>query len=183
MEKKTKIKVKKPIAIGLALAIGLVTIIFVTMLIFNLTDFGITIASFVSTVFMILTKKKVSRKQIFGSYLLAGLLGFLFSNISEITSLNVAMAAVSSVLAMTLLGLQHPPAIGMSVALVLNKFSFVTDVFVLFCIIVILGLCILLREFVRDPNAVMKFVEIDEGEKIKWNIPEKEVPAYLQLKD
>ena len=45
MMKMRKPKVNKSVAVTLSLALGLAIIVFVTMLLFNVTDFGITIVS------------------------------------------------------------------------------------------------------------------------------------------
>ncbi len=176
-----KIKIKKSVAVTLSLALGVAVIIFVAMLLLNVSDYGITIASFGATIFMILSKKDIPKKLIFGSYLAAGIAGFAFSNLSEITSLNVALAAVSSIIIMTVLGLQHPPAIGIAAALVLNKFQFWTDLLILAYIFFILGLTLFLKGFIQNPLKAIKFVEI-EKDRIKWNFRKKEIPKYLQLK-
>ena len=182
MKTDKRIKVKKSIAVTLSLSLGLAIIIFVTMLLFNVTDYGITIASFGATVFMILSKKKLNKKVIFGSYLLATALGFMFSNLSDIKSLNATLAAVSSIVLMSFLELQHTPAIGMSVAMVLNKFSFWTDFVILFCIFFIIFITIMLKIFMEEPESILTFVNMDE-EKIKWNFKEREIPEYFHLKE
>jgi len=176
-----KPKVNKSIAVTLSLALGLAIIVFVTMLLFNVTDFGITIASFGATIFMLLSKNNLKKRTIFGSYVVATIIGFIFSNLSDMKSFNLALAAVSSILIMTFLNLQHAPAIGISIAMVLNKFSFWTDFIILFCIFFILAMTILLKIFLKDPTKVITFVDIEE-EKIKWKFQKRDIPEYLKLK-
>ncbi len=182
MKKENKPHVKKFVAVFLPLSLGLAITIFVTMVLFNVTDYGITIASFGATIFMILSKKDINKKAIFGSYFISTLLGFLFSKLSSITSLNVTLAVVSSILAMTLFDLQHPPAIGIAAAMVLNKFSFWIDVLVLIYVFFIIIMTLTLKEFMQNPTKILSFIEIEE-EKIKWDIKKKETPEYLRLKE
>jgi len=175
-----KIKVKKPIVVSLSLVLGMAIIIFVTMLLFNVSDYGVTIASFGATIFMVLSKKKISHKAVFGSYLIAAAFGFVFSKLPFVTSLNVALAVICSILTMTLLELQHAPAIGISIAIVLNKFNVWTDVMILFCIFLILSMTLFLKLSLTDPVKALRFIELDE-DRIKWKFKNKEVPQYLSL--
>jgi hypothetical protein len=178
--KMKKLKVKKPVAVSLSLVLGMVILIFITMLLFNVSDYGITIASFGATIFMVLSKKKISHRIVFGSYMIATVFGFLFSNISEMASLNVALAAIGSIIVMTLLELQHAPAIGMSIAIVLNKFNIWTDLMILFSIFLIFGLTLYLKISLTDPVKALRFIELDE-ERIKWRFRQKEIPQYLKM--
>ena len=66
MKRKQKIKVKKSIAVALSLILGISITIFATMLLLNVTDYGITIASFGATLFMVLSSKKLEKKKIYG---------------------------------------------------------------------------------------------------------------------
>ncbi|MBN2367722.1 HPP family protein [Candidatus Woesearchaeota archaeon] len=177
---KKKIKVKKHIAVSLAMALGLAVTVFVIMLLFNVTDYGITIASFGASVFMILSRKGISTKKVFGAYLVAVVIGYFASSINFLGNLNVAVAAVTSVILMTLMELQHAPAIGMAVATVLNKFSLSTDIVVVFCIFIILYMTLLLKYVLREPQKVMKFIDIEE-EKIKWKFTPKQKPDYIKI--
>ncbi len=156
MKRKRKIKVKKSIAVALSLILGISITIFVTMLLLNVTDYGITIAT---------------------------VIGVLFSKTSSLQALDVALAAVSSVIFMTVLNLQHPPAIGIAVSMVLNKFSIFTDIVVLLCLFFIISMTFLLKAFLNDPKKVINFIEIEE-EKIKWNLKRKYKPSkkkYINL--
>ena len=177
--KKKKLKIKKPVIVSLAVVLGIAIMIFITMLLFNVTDYGITIASFGATIFMIISKGKFSKRKIFGSYIIATAMGFAFSRASS-SLLNVALAAVTSVILMTFLEFQHAPAIGMSIAMVLNRFSFWTDAIVLVCIFLILSGTIVLKYVILNPKDVINFVEIEE-EKIKWNFKNKELPEYFEI--
>ncbi len=183
MKRKRKIKVKKSIAVALSLILGISITIFVTMLLLNVTDYGITIASFGATLFMVLSSKKIEKRKIYGSYALATVIGVLFSKTSSLQALDVALAAVSSVIFMTVLNLQHPPAIGIAVSMVLNKFSIFTDIVVLLCLFFIISMTFLLKAFLNDPKKVINFIEIEE-EKIKWNLKRKYKPSkkkYINL--
>ncbi|MEM3374068.1 MAG: HPP family protein [Candidatus Woesearchaeota archaeon] len=184
MEVKQKLQINKTIAIALPLIFGLALIIFLTMLIFNVTDYGITIASFGASIFMILSHKSINKKMLYGSYIVGTFVGYLFSTLTTIKSLNVALAAISSILIMTLLDLQHAPAVGISAAIVLNKFSFWVDLLILIYIFFIFTLTWLLKLHITDPNKVLTYLPIAEikEEKIKWNIREKTTPDYLKLK-
>jgi hypothetical protein len=177
-----KLKVKKPVAVSLSLVLGMIIILFITMLLFNVSDYGITIASFGATIFMVLSKKKISHRMVFGSYLISTAFGFLFSRLSELTSLNVALAVICSIVVMTLLQLQHAPAIGMSIAIVLNKFNAWTDLMILFSIFLILGMTLFLKVSLTDPVKALRFIELDE-ERIKWKFKQKEIPQYLRMGD
>ena len=163
----TKKAIKK-IRNYLILAFGFILTFFVTVLLFNVTDYGITIAAFAASIFMIITKKRVSHKKIFGSYLVAIALGYLFSQIPTWTSFNVALTAISSIVAMSMLKFEHAPAIGIGVATVLNQFSFWTDVIVALCLFFILGMAILIKNFFANPEKVLNFIKI-ENEKVDWN--------------
>ncbi len=183
MKTKRKIKVKKNIAVFLSLVLGISITVFVAMLLFNVTDYGITIASFGATLFMILSKKKLKKNKIYGSYAVATLIGVIFANLSGMQSLNLALAAVSSVIFMTLLNIQHPPAIGIAVSMVLNQFSIFTDIVVLLCLFFIISMTLILKLFLDNPNKVINFIEIEE-EKIKWNLKRKYKPRkkkYIKL--
>lgn len=185
METRSRLKLNKSVAIGLSLVLGLAILLFVIMLLFNVTDYGITIASFGATIFMILSKKGAKKRTIFGSYFIAIILGFMFSALSDINSLNAGLAAISSIVLMTLLDLQHPPAVGISIAMVLNNFSFATDVIVLMCIFFIISVTMVLKAFLENPHKIMNFIsmiEIEE-EKINWKFQKREVPRYLRLKE
>jgi hypothetical protein len=182
MDKSSKTKIKKSFTIFFSIVLVLVTTIFATMYLFNLTDYGVTIASFGTTIFMILSKKGIKKRIIFGSYLIAVILGIVFSELSTVTTLNVALAAISSVILMTIFEFQHAPAIGISIAMVLNKYSFLTDFIVLLCIFIILIMAVILKIFLHNPSKIINFIEIEE-EKIKWNFKERKVPEYLKLGD
>lgn len=176
-----KPKLKKGIAVTLSVLLGLAILVFVVMLLFNVTDYGITIASFGATVFMILSRPNLSKKKVFGAYFVATTMGYLFSRLSLIKSADVALAAVSSVAIMTILEFQHAPAIGMSVAMVLNGFPLWVDVVVLLCIFAILGMTLLLKGFMEQPHKFINFIEIEE-EKIKWNLKKRDVPDYVKIR-
>ena len=180
MIKMKKLRVKKPIAVSLSLVLGMTIIVFITMLLFNVSDYGMTIASFGATIFMVLSKKKINNKAVFGSYLTASVFGFMFSMTPFPISLNLALAVVCSILSMTLLEFQHGPAIGISIAMVLNKFNMWTDFMILFCIFLILGMTLFLKVSLTDPVKALKFIELDE-DRIKWKFKNKEVPQYLSL--
>ncbi|MEM4397567.1 MAG: HPP family protein [Candidatus Woesearchaeota archaeon] len=184
MNLKEKKRINKKIAILIPLIFSIAIIVFLTMLIFNVTDYGITIASLGASIFMILSNKKINKKVIFGSYIISTVIGFLFSTLTSVKSLNLALAAVSSILIMTLFDMQHAPAIGMSVAIVLNKFSILTDFLILGYIFFIFSLTILLKLHISNPNALLNYLNIGEvkEEKIKWNFKEKPVPEYLKIK-
>ena len=64
----------------------------------------------------------------------------------------------------------------------LNKFSLWVDFFIVFCIFLIIAMTITLKMFLKDPEKVAKFIELEE-EKIKWNFRPKESPDYLHLKN
>lgn len=163
-----KEKTYRKIAISLFLGLSLLILIFSVMLLFNVTDYGITIASFGASVFMVLSKKKISYRQIFGSYIIASIIGFIFSKLPISSLFAVATAVVSSVAVMTFLETQHTPAIGISIAMVLNKFSFWTDLIVVLSILTILGIAVMLKSFVKDPKKLLNFVKI-ETDKINWD--------------
>jgi hypothetical protein len=155
--------------IGLVLlfTLGITTVIFVTMLLFNITDYGITIASFGATAFMVLSRNKISKRRIMASYFLATVVGFIFSKFPT-SSLNAALAAVTSFILMTLFSAQHAPALAMSVAVMLNKFSFWTDLLIVLCIFFIIFMAYILKAFWKHPERVLSFVQI-ESEKIRWD--------------
>jgi hypothetical protein len=138
------------------------------MLLFNVSDYGITIASFGASVFMILSRKKLSKKKVFGAYLLSATIGYLFSRISSLLSLNVALATITSFAAMTFLEFQHAPALGLSMALVMNKFSIWTNIIILLCILFILGMAVVLKTVLQKPDKVLAMLNLDKR-KIKWN--------------
>ena len=160
-------KFKKSLAISLFLIIGLCITVLGTVLLFNVTDYGIAIASFGATIFMIISRKKIDKRKIFGAYLVGISVGFIFSKLS-VVFLNAALAAVISVILMTILELQHAPAIGISIAMVLREFSFSTVIIILLCIFGIFGIALMTKLFLKDPQKVLNFVEI-EDEKIRWN--------------
>jgi CBS-domain-containing membrane protein len=180
-ERFPKLRMKKNVAVTLSVILGMSIILFVTMLLFNVTDYGTTIASFGATIFMVLSQSKVSRKKIFGAYIVAALAGYMFSRFSEVTQLNAALAAIASIVLMTMFEFQHAPAIGIALSMVLNKFSFWIDVLVILCIFMILGMTITLKLFLQSPEKMIKFIELEE-EKIKWNFRPRENPDYLDLK-
>ncbi len=159
---------KKKVRLVLLVGIGLLITTFITMVLFNVSDYGITVASYGATVFMLLSKKNLKTKKIFGAYFIATMIGYLFSRLPTVTAFNVALASISSFIIMTVLSLQHAPALGIAVAMVLNKFSFVTDIIVLLCIFMILGIVYILKTYMNDPDKVNNFVRI-ETEKINWN--------------
>lgn len=161
----------KRIGLVLLFVVGLTTIIFVTMLLFNITDYGITIASFGATAFMVLSRSKVSKRRILASYLIATVIGFIFSRFPSST-LNAALAAVSSFVIMTLFSAQHPPALAMSIAVMLNKFSLWTDLLIVLCIFFIIFMAYILKAFWKHPERVLSFVQI-ETEKIRWDFLDK----------
>ena len=163
----TKKSIKK-IRNYLLLSFGFLLTFFVTMLLFNVTDYGITIAAFGASIFMIITKSRVSHKKIFGSYLVAIVLGYVFSKMPTWTSFNVALTAITSIVAMSMLKFEHAPAIGIGVAMVLNKFTFWTDVIVALCLFFIIGMVILIKNFFSDPDKLLNYIRI-ENEKINWN--------------
>ena len=163
----TKKAIKK-IRNYLLLAFGFILTFFVTMLLFNVTDYGITIAAFGASIFMIISKPRISHKKIFGSYLIAIALGYVFSKIPTWTSFNVALTAISSIVAMSMLKFEHAPAIGIGVAMVLNKFSFWTDVIVALCLFFIIGMAILIKNFFSNPDRVLNYIKI-ENEKVNWS--------------
>jgi len=179
MEK--KLRIKKSVLVSFSLFVVLLISVFITMLLFKITDYGITIASFGATIFMALSKDKLKKKKIFGSYIVATFFGYMFSRFTEVATLNVALAAVSSVVLMTLFEFQHAPAIGISVALVLNKFSLLTDLIVLTCILILIALVITLRILIKSPEKVSKYIIIEE-QKIKWNLQPRTSPKYLKVR-
>ena len=122
----------------------------------------------------------MSTRRVFGAYFVAVITGFIFSVMPMVKSFNVAFAAVISVVLMTVLEFQHPPAIGIAVATVLHRFTFWTDVIVVLCIFFILYITLLLKYILREPQRLMNFVEIEE-EKIKWKFRSKEKPEYLKI--
>lgn len=147
---------------------GFIISIFVTMLLFNVSDYGITIASFGASVFMILSRKNLSKKKIFGAYLLSTFIGFLFSRLSTLSSLNVALATITSFATMTFFDFQHAPALGLSMAMVMNKFSFWTDIIIVLCILFILAMTVVLKTVLQNPDKVLAMFNLDKR-KIKWN--------------
>ncbi len=176
-----KPKIKKEIAVTLSVLLAITILVFVVMLLFNVTDYGITIASFGATVFMILSRPKLSKKKIFGAYFVSTLMGYVFVRFSISQSADVALAAVSSVVIMTILEFQHAPAIGMSVAMVLNRFPFWVDLVVLLCIFSIIGMTLLLKKFIQQPDKFINFIEIEE-EKIKWNLKKRKSIEYINIR-
>ena len=160
-------RVKKPLIVTLSIILGFIFIVLLIGYLFNVSDYGIAFASFGATIFMILSSKRIEYKKIFGAYLIGVLIGFLFSKFS-IVFLNSALAVISSVVALTLLEFQHAPAIGMTISMVLNHFSLGTLIFVLLSIFTIIGITILLKSMVNDPEKIINFVDI-EKEKIKWD--------------
>ena len=60
-----RIHIKKSVVVVLSLIIGLLISLFVTMLLFKITDFGITIASFGATIFMALSRDNLKKKKIY----------------------------------------------------------------------------------------------------------------------
>ena len=181
VERKNRVRIKKSMAVGLSLSIGLAITFFVTVLLFNVTDYGITIASFGGSIFMILSKSSVDKRKIFGAYIVGSSMGYLFS-ILPFTSISAALAAISSFALMTLLDFQHPPAIGISIALILNKFSLWTDIIVIGCIFFILSMVIILKIFMQSPERIINFIEIEE-EKISFKFRPKEVPDYIKVRN
>ncbi len=150
--------------------LGILTTVFLTMLLFNVTDYGITIASFGATAFMVLARKNVEKRRIFGAYLIATFIGYFFSRF-QTNNFSVALATVASFLAMTFFEVQHPPALAMSVAVILNRFTFWTNILIVLCIFTILFMTITLKAFWKNPNKVLTFLQI-EREKINWNFLE-----------
>jgi len=152
------------------------------MLLFNVTDYGITIASFGATIFMILSDHEIKLKKIFGSYLVATFLGYVFTLIDIKGSASIA--AIASIMVMTYLEFQHTPAIGMTVAMVLNKFPLKIDLIVLISIFVIVAITVILSKFIHTPDVILKHFNFKE-EKIKWNMKNKEYsgPTYIRLQE
>ena len=159
---------KKELRLVLLVGLCILITILVTMILFNVSDYGITVASYGATVFMLFSKKSISKKKIFGAYFIATIIGFLFSKLPTVTSFNVALATISSFVLMTIFSFQHAPALGVTVAMVLNKFSFLTDIIVLFCIFLILSIAYVLKLYLSNPEKIINFVKI-ETEKISWN--------------
>ncbi len=162
-------KLKKKLVTYFLIIFGLAISVFVAMLLFNVSDYGITIASFGASVFMILSRNRLSKKKVFGAYIIAMLIGYGFSKLSQIASLNMALATIFSFAAMTLLEFQHAPALGLSMAIVLNKFPFWSDVIIVMCILFILTMAVVLRTVLQNPDKVLELLNLDER-KIKWDI-------------
>ncbi|MBT3720845.1 hypothetical protein HN789_04230 [archaeon] len=166
---KNQNELKRKLATYFLLAFGFVISGFVIMLLFNVSDYGITIASFGATIFMILSRSNLSKKKVYGSYMLAAAIGFLFSKITTIASLNLTLATVSSFVIMTLLEFQHAPALGLSMAMVLNKFPLMTDIIILCCILFIITMTIVLKVVLQKPEKVLAVFNLDRR-KIKWDM-------------
>lgn len=178
-----KINLNKKIAFILPLIFTLSIIILITILIFNVTDYGITIASLAATIFMILSNKSIKKRVIYGSYIVSTFVGFLFSTLSENKALDLTLAVIASIIIMTLFDLQHAPAIGLSVSIVLNKFNLLIDIIILLYIFFIFGLTTLIKLHMSDPYKLISYLKIFEvkEEKINWNLKEKPKPDYLKL--
>lgn len=147
---------------------GLAVSVFVIMLLFNVSDYGITIASFGASVFMILSRNNLSKKKVFGAYILSTLIGYLFSRLSSLASLNVALATISAFITMTFFDFQHAPALGISMAMVLNQFNIWKSLTIGFCILFILGMAVVLKTVLQKPDKVLAMLNLDKR-KIKWN--------------
>ncbi|MFH2020383.1 MAG: HPP family protein [archaeon] len=163
-----KNKLKKLLATSLFFSICIALTLLVMMVLSIVTDYGITIASFGATIFMILSKKKLSRKKIFGAYMLAACIGSIGSVLPTMTSFSIALTGLVSFFAMSFFDLQHAPAVGFAISMVLNKFPFWTDILVSFCIFIIIGMALIVKFYLKDPDALFEIVHI-EREKIKWN--------------
>jgi CBS-domain-containing membrane protein len=163
-----KTRTKKIIATVALLLLGFSIVFFVMMLLSIVTDYGITIASFGATVLMIFSRKTLQHRKIIGAYLLASIIGCIGSMLPTMASFNLALASILSFAVMTLLDVQHAPAIGLAISMALNKFSIWTDIIVAVCIFIIIGMALLLKAYLRDPDRFLKMVNI-ETEKINWN--------------
>ena len=153
----------------LMIGFGITIFAFILALFFNVTDHGITIASFGATILMVLCSKKANHKKVFGSYLIATVVGFLFSKVPTPASLNIAFATLGSILVMDLVKFQHAPALGIAIAFVMNNFKFSSYLFLVISIFGLLSLAYVLKYFLRDPEKVWNFIEI-ENDKINWNL-------------
>jgi hypothetical protein len=153
----------------LIIGFGITSLSFILALFFNVTDYGITIASFCTTILMVLSSKKTNHKKIFGAYLIASVLGYVFSLIPIATSLNIAFVVLSSIFVMDFFSFQHVPALGMAISFVINNFKFSSYIFLFVSLFGLISLAFVLKYFLKDPETVWNFVEI-ENDKINWNL-------------
>lgn len=166
MDAETKeVKKFKTTVFFISCALSLIVGFFVLLKYTNLIIF----ISLFLTVLLLLVQTKINIKKIIGGYLMAGLVGYVFSIIPVFTTFNLGFGLVASILAMDYLKFQHAPALGFVISIILNKSSFFADTIIILSLLIIVGVILALKKYYVAPEKAFDFVTI-ETEKINWNL-------------
>jgi hypothetical protein len=159
---------KKPIKNIMLIGLGTSVSIIFGLLFYNLSNFGIALISVTISVLLILSKKRINLKKVYGAYAIAIMLGFLLSRLPFNVSINVVISLICAILLMDYASLQHAPALGIAISYVTNKVSFGTMFFISALIFMVFGLIYVLKIYLKNPKKLANIVEIEQ-EKVQWD--------------
>ena len=128
----------------------------IILLLFDLTDYGISFAAIGASIFMIYTQndhsRKISNKNMFGAYLIAGLSAYICMIFAHDIKVVGALSLLLAIVTMLVLRVVHTPAIGLVLSFVLNKFTLKSIILVLLCIFALIFIAKAIKYVLQNPD-------------------------------
>jgi hypothetical protein len=161
---------------SLSLILGVLTVAFVItllifLLLFNLSDFGVSFAAIAGTLFMIFTLKSKSEKitydKIFIGYAIASGCGFLSSVFGHENKVILAISLIMAIILMVLLDKVHTPAVAFVISFGLNQFSLFKIILILLCIYAITFIAKTVKFVLEHPERFYMANVVNKGPKVR----------------
>jgi len=160
--------------LGLTLAISF----FIIVTLFDITDYGISIAAIGASIYVIFSNRKVSYRMLFLAYVVAVASGSIAMLFDLPRNLGCTLAFLLSLFVLFFLNLRHTPAVGFAVSTVLHRFNLGTIFLVLGGIFLLFFIAKSVKNIIANPRRY--FIEI-ESPKIDFRFKKKSTPAYFMI--
>ncbi|MBN2422763.1 HPP family protein [Candidatus Woesearchaeota archaeon] len=147
----------------------LITAFVILSALFNITDYGISAATIAASLFVIFSGSKSSiSKNLFGSYIIAGICAFTAIYSKFPLNIECSLAVLLTIVTMLLINIKHTPAIGLSISFVLNQLNPLTILLVLLGIFLLFFIAQSFKKIISNPNAYLV-----KKDKIEFNFKQK----------
>jgi hypothetical protein len=171
-------------SILIALLIGaFVASTVIMVLLFDLTDYGISFAAIGATIFMVFTTSgnshSIKIKTLFGAYGIAGCISYIAIAVGRGNKIIGALAILLAIGMMIMLKWVHAPAIGFVLSFILNQFRVSIIVAVLFCIFSLIIIAKAIKSLVMNPSRY--HIKIDSN-KVEFKFKSKDNSRFMGLR-
>ena len=161
----------------------LITFFSILIKLFDISNFGISIASIAASMFLIYTKSSFGKlKNIIGGYGLGALSSILILKLNYSLEIQCAIAALITIFFMLIFKVAHASGVSMAISFVLENYNILTIIYITVGIYVLMFITLTHDKILQKRNILNINHIRNKDNKIKFNFQKREKAKVLFVK-